>query len=30
MTKFEESLMKEVQEYWESNKGKPQGVMKTG
>jgi len=30
MTKFEESLMKEVQQYWEKNKGKPQGVTKTG
>tara|TARA_X000001388_G_scaffold27083_1_gene19126 strand:- start:7725 stop:7931 length:207 start_codon:yes stop_codon:yes gene_type:complete len=30
MTKFNESDIITIQNYWKDNKGRPQGVMKTG
>ena len=30
MTKFNESDIITIQNYWKDNKGKPQGIMKTG
>ncbi len=30
MTKFNDDFIITIQNYWKDNKGKPQGIMKTG